>query len=140
LSLSRRTNPRGALSIFGRWHHKGQPILYCTSSLALAVLEQRVNGAPFLDIREDFHYANIDLKGVRVEDVPDERFQAGWMEDLRGTQDFGTAWSRSLRSAVLQVRSAVLPVEWNYLINTAHPDFAKVSFSEPKPIPLDERV
>lgn len=131
---------RGAEVRSGRWHHEGQPILYCASSLSLAVLEQRVNTVTFDEIREDFHYAGIDFKGLKIENVPEKHFEDEWTMNLKATRDFGTAWSKSKRSLILKVRSAVLPVEWNYLINTAHPDFGKIRFSEPLEIPLDDRL
>ena len=131
---------RGALVAFGRWHGAAQPVLYCTSSLALAVLEQRVNAATFQDIRDDFHYAEIDLTDVEVEQIADEHFEGDWTRDLRVTQALGTEWLKSRRSPVLRVRSAALSVEWNYLLNPQHPDFSRISFSEPRPIPLDSRL
>ena len=131
---------RGAIAVFGRWHYKGQPILYCASSLSLAVLEQRVNSVTFDEIRQDFHYSEIDLEGMEVERVSEEYFKEDWTGNFRITQEFGTNWSKSGRSPILRVRSAILPVEWNYLINTAHPDFARVRFSEHRPIPLDTRL
>lgn len=131
---------RGAEFNAGRWHHKGQPILYCASSLSLAVLEQRVNSSTFDEIREDFHYADIDLARVSIEKAPESCYRDRWTDHPERTRDFGTAWAKSMRSPILEVRSAVLPVEANYLINTAHPDFAGVTFSEPRAIPLDDRL
>jgi RES domain-containing protein len=131
---------RGAALRSGRWHHEGQSILYCGSSLSLAVLEQRANTVPFDELREEFHFADIEIVGVEIERAPEACYEGDWTADLERTRDFGTAWSKSRRSLVLEVRSAVLPVESNYLINTAHPDFAKVAFSEPRAIPLDDRL
>ena len=133
-------DPRGAQLRSGRWHYEGQPILYCGSSLSLVVLEQRVNTVTFDEIREDFHFANIELAQIQIERAPEACYKGDWTDDIERTRDFGTVWAKSRRSLVLEVRSAVLPVEWNYLINTAHPDFAQIQFSEPKPVPLDDRL
>lgn len=40
-------------------------------------------------------------------------------------QRIGSAWYQSLDSVVLKVPSAVIPHEYNYVINTEHPQFAK---------------
>lgn len=131
---------RGAALRSGRWHHEGQRVLYCASSLSLAALEQRVNTVAFEEIRQEFHYADIQIDGIEIEKLPETIYEGDWTLDIEKTRDVGTAWAKSRRSPILCVRSAVLPVEWNYLINTTHPDFAKVTFSEPRPIPLDERL
>jgi RES domain-containing protein len=131
---------RGAELNSGRWHHVGQPVLYCASSLSLSVLEQRVNNTRFDEIRVDFHYADIDLASLEIEKAPESCYQGRWTDHPEKTRDFGTMWVKSLRTPVLEIRSAVLPVESNYLINTSHPDFVKARFSTPRAIPLDDRL
>ncbi len=44
------------------------------------------------------------------------------------------------RAAVMRVPSAVVPFECNYLIDPAHPDFARVRLLETADYTLDERV
>jgi RES domain-containing protein len=55
-------------------------------------------------------------------------------------QRMGDAWAASGASAILQVPSAIVPNEWNYLLNPAHPDFAKISVSGQQPIKFDPRL
>jgi RES domain-containing protein len=55
-------------------------------------------------------------------------------------QDFGSKWLSSLRSAVLQVPAAVMPVESNFLLNPRHPQFAQVSIVREVPFSFDSRL
>ncbi|HEX6204123.1 MAG TPA: RES domain-containing protein, partial [Thermoanaerobaculia bacterium] len=49
-------------------------------------------------------------------------------------------WVASSRSAVLAVPSVVVPWETNYLLNPAHPDFARVVVERPRRLDLDQRL
>lgn len=52
----------------------------------------------------------------------------------------GDGWIGSHRSCVLRVPSAVIPHEWNYLLNPAHPDFSSIDIGEPIPFETDARL
>ena len=56
------------------------------------------------------------------------------------TQQAGTHWASNLESAVLVVPPAVLPREFNYLLNPLHPGFARISFLEAEPFRFDARL
>ncbi len=56
------------------------------------------------------------------------------------TQDFGTDWINSRVAAVLSVPSVIVPSERNYLLNPAHPDFARIRFFAPRPFTFDRRL
>ncbi|WP_204985963.1 RES family NAD+ phosphorylase [Mucilaginibacter psychrotolerans] len=56
-------------------------------------------------------------------------------------QALGSDWYVSKRSLVLKVPSAVMPKEYNYIINTQHPDFkSKVSLVRTKDYFWDDRL
>lgn len=109
----------------GRWNRKGTPIVYCSGSIALAILE--VIGHLRSDQMDRTRYV------VRVE-VPDPVWDAcaamtvpdGWSRHPFGaaSQDAGTAWAIENNSALLRVPSALVPEEDNLLVNPAHPDAA----------------
>jgi RES domain-containing protein len=56
------------------------------------------------------------------------------------SQKFGAAWYVAGRTAVLAVPSAIIPEEINYVLNPAHPQFAKISISAPTPFTFDPRL
>lgn len=130
----------------GRWNHKGTPVIYTAESIALCTLEVVVKGA---DLADDYLCFSIE--------VPDDLRMAsaikpphgtsfyglppGWDSDpySAASQDIGTEWAKSRDSAVLVVPSVVVPRERNYILNPAHPDFARISFSA-EPFTFDGRL
>lgn len=135
------TDPSGSERTTGRWHGPGQRVLYFSSSLALCILELKVNEISFRDLRRDYHFlrAEVDLSGKSCERTPSHLYKSGWAHARRPTQEFGSVWFSETRSLFLEVRSAVLP-ESNYVVNAAHPDFARMRFSKAEPLPLDSRL
>lgn len=130
----------GARLYGGRWNRKGVPIIYTAGSQSLAMLEMLVQDEP-LRARYVMIQANIP-KGVRVERVSKETLPAGWRElSARDhLQAIGTAWARKRTSAVLAVPSAVIPAEFNYLLNPLHPAFAKIEVGKPRDFITDLRL
>jgi RES domain-containing protein len=70
-----------------------------------------------VDIPED------TLSVLNIKDLP-----TNWKEDPApaSTKAIGDTWATDLASVVLQVPSAVVDTEHNFLINPAHPDFSKL--------------
>jgi RES domain-containing protein len=56
------------------------------------------------------------------------------------TADYGTEWARSLTSAVLRVPSAVIPAEYNFILNPLHPDFSTIRFDVSNTEYIDKRL
>ena len=132
----------GALLYPGRWHHAGTPVVYCSESRALAALEQLVhlhrNRLPpnfvcfGVEVPED-----LDIREVQTPELPTEwRLQPG-PQELR---DIGTQWAEQGETAVLRVPSAVVPGEHNFLLNPRHPDFSRLTISDPEPFEFDVRL
>ncbi len=131
----------GARLFDARWNFAGTPMVYTSSSLALAAIEFFVHLDPSV--------APADLVSVRAE-IPDDlrvdrietaQLPHGWRRtDHPQLQQLGTDWARSLRSVALVVPSAAVEGEWNVLLNPAHSDFRKVDIDEPRPFHYDERM
>lgn len=62
------------------------------------------------------------------EQVQQADLPANWRSMLAypELQKLGGNWYQTNRSLVLKVPSAVVPKEYNYVINTRHPDFEKM--------------
>ncbi len=132
----------GALLYAGRWHHAGTPVVYCSESRALAALEQLVhlhrNRLP-----PGFVCFGVDIPdGLTIREVRKEELTREWRrqpgpQELR---DIGTAWAESGETVVLQVPSAVVPEEHNFLLNPRHPEFGRLAIGDPEPFEFDERL
>lgn len=81
--------------------------------------------------------SDIAVTMIAVGELP-ENWNAS--EAIDATRDIGTNWANGLATAVLSVPSAVIPRERNYILNPAHPDFARIQFSDPEPFYFDDRL
>lgn len=52
----------------------------------------------------------------------------------------GDRWLAEATLPALRVPSALVPHEWNYLLNPLHPEFRRIEISAPEPVPLDPRL
>jgi len=125
----------------GRFNSEGKSVVYTSGSLSLALLEMlvRTNDKDYLSSCLFFH-ADIPLS--LVQEVASDQLPDDWDALPYGTnsQKFGDEWIDSRRSAVLKVPSVVIPVEWNYVINSLHVDFKHIEISRPDELVFDERM
>jgi RES domain-containing protein len=134
----------GAKLAGGRWSSRGVAVLYFAATRSLAVLEIFVHLEPE-DLPEPLSVLSVD--------VPDEIFEGrakrtiaelppSWRHYPAPTalQAVGDAWVKAAASAVLELPSAIIPGESNFLLNPNHPDFEAVSWNAPEPFQLDPRL
>ncbi len=133
---------QGALRYAGRWHHAGTAVVYASESRALAALEQLVH---LQRSRLPPHFVCIALEisdGIARRSIefgelpPDWRRQPG----PAALRDLGTRWFQSGDSVCLELPSAIVPREHNYLLNPQHSDFARLAISAPELFEFDERL
>jgi RES domain-containing protein len=132
----------GARLYGGRWNHPGVPVVYTSATLSLAALELFVH-LDAEDVPEDRIAIPAEVpRGLDVEELRAEDLPAAWRSypALEALKELGTAWARSRRTAVLQVPSAVIPAESNYLINPLHPQVSRITVREPAPFTFDRRL
>lgn len=119
----------GAKMTGGRWNSKGTPVVYCATSIALAILETvhslRSGGLPFNRylVRIDVPDSVWDARSV-LDPLP-----AGWDAIPTGitARTAGDAWIASARTPLLLVPSVIVPDEYNVLINPQHADVAAIT-------------
>lgn len=125
----------------GRWSEVGTTVAYSSESRSLATLEVLANArdaAALFALPWSMIGAEIPLELIeRPARVP-----SNWrdMPYPPETQRFGTTWVREARSAALRVPSTVVLGEFNYLLNPAHPDFARITLHPPEPFDFDARL
>lgn len=88
--------------------------------------------AIFADIPDD-----LEVKLVHSSELPKDWRQYPAPELLAA---LGNAWIESLESAVLRIPSAVIPQEFNYLLNPSHPEFQRIKVGKPEPFEFDPRM
>ena len=132
----------GARRFGGRWNHKGTGVVYLSGSLALAALEQFIHlGREGLSL--SFVYFEVLIPdGVSLTKIDRKDLPGDWRSEPSSptTMDIGTGWIHSGGSALLQVPSAVIPIEFNYLLNTAHREMKLIKIGRPVPFAFDPRM
>lgn len=123
----------GARLYGGRWNHPGTAVVYASATLSLAALELLVH-LEVEDAPEDRVAVAAELPaGLEVERLREADLPASWRTypAPEALKDVGTAWVEAGRAPVLEVPSAVIPAERNYLLDPRHPDASKVAIRDP---------
>jgi RES domain-containing protein len=130
----------GARRYGGRWNRKGVPVVYTAGSQSLAMLEMLVQDDPLRA-----HYVVIPAvfpNDLRVDRITVDVLPVDWRSQRQcgHLQNIGMKWIADGGSAVLAIPSAVIPAEYNYLLNPMHPEFPRVAIGEPVRIVTDSRL
>lgn len=111
-----------------RWNKNGQIVIYTGSSRSLSTLElivHRGSVAPRIEYKVMvISIADNDnlIKQVLTSNLPEN-----WrkMSAYPALQTIGSKWYESQETLILKVPSAIIPNEYNFVINTEHPEFSK---------------
>ena len=132
---------RGAELYGGRWNSKGTPLLYTSETRALCLTEMLVHLPP--DAVPDLHLVSIEIPdGASFQEINPAILSATW-QDLpyqSVLQNIGNVFVAEKRHLVLRVPSAVVPDEFNYLLNPLHPDFRGVLIAAVEVFVFDRRL
>jgi RES domain-containing protein len=125
----------------GRWNSVGTRVAYASESIALATLEILV-GLQDAALLSSYSLLGIELAEDLVEVLDLGTLPAGWNQHPPSpdTQMLGDLWVAEARSVALKVPSAVVEVEYNYLLNPRHERFHEVRVGRPAPFRLDPRL
>jgi RES domain-containing protein len=131
----------GARLYDGRWNSHGVPMVYASSSLALAAIELFVHIEPNL--------VPLDLVSIAAElpeGEPAQRWEADslppgwWSDELGPMRDLGEAWIREERALAVLVPSVPIRQEWNVLVNPLHPRIGELQGRSVQPFVFDARM
>lgn len=112
----------GGLYVSGRWHTKGQPVVYCSLNPATALLETLVHFEIDSEDRpERFQVLRVEgPDSLSIEKVEADSLSPHWADDISITQGIGDRWLGEGRSLLLQIPSVLVPETWNVLVNPRH--------------------
>jgi RES domain-containing protein len=121
----------------GRWHRRGDRVVYFGLTAAITVLERLAHTDP------DLLPSNLRLGLFAFDSDPD--FQTvelpdGWAQDENLTQRIGSDWLRSATSCLLKVPSVIVPEEQNAMLNASHPDAKRLQLLSNRPFTFDLRL
>ena len=134
----------GAAAFGGRWNSKGRQVVYSATSIALAALETLAH------LGDDVAAHDRWLVEIKVPVVLWKKHQTLSRADLpatwraeppcRDSIACGDTWLAGRRSALLTVPSAIIPEEYNVLINPAHPDSRQIAAAVLRRFDYDPRL
>ena len=124
----------------GRWNSVGTAVVYTSATLSLSLVETLVHITSavlpaYTAVRIDFDDSLVTT--LEAKDLPRD-----WRSDPApaSTRAIGDAWVLAANRAAFRVPSVVVPIEFNYMFNPKHPDFARVLIGTPTPFPFDPRL
>ena len=131
----------GARRFGGRWNSRGVPMVYASSSLALAAIELFVHLEPAQAPADLVSIAATLPEGEPARTIAPADLPPNWPADPAGhLRALGDDWMRDLSSLALRVPSAPIPHEWNVLVNPLHPRMAELQIDPPQPFIFDARM
>lgn len=130
----------GARLFGGRWNNPGKPVIYTSENRSLALLEMLVQNHP---LRLDYLVIPAYLpKSLSICSLPENKLPSDWRDNLNyiSTRTVSEKWLLDQKACVLEVPSAVLPSEKNFILNPLHQDFSKIKIGKPEKISIDSRL
>lgn len=127
----------GARLFGGRWNSQGLRAVYTSGTRSLALLETLVH----LDASGPlpaFSFVTLEIAAEDIDELPTDAFAR--RDDLAQTRALGDRWLRQARRLALAVPSVIVPQEFNYIVNPAHPRLAELRPSTPSAFVLDHRL
>lgn len=131
-----------ASGLEGRWNSAGKKVLYTAETVSLAYLET-MNYRKGFGFNNDFKIMVIELP--KIEDflkVETSDLAKNW-RDFRNyecCQEVGNQWFEEAKNLIMKVPSAVVPENFNVVINTLHPLYKKVKLIDSLNFYPDERL
>jgi RES domain-containing protein len=135
-------NGEGARRFGGRWNSRGVPMVYASTSLALAALELFVHLEPGQAPDDLVCISALLPEGEPARTLnPADLPPAWWTSSAApAIRELGDAWIASRSSLALLVPSVPIRAEWNVLVNPFHPRIAELKIDPPQPFVFDARM
>lgn len=130
----------GASVLGSRWNSKGLRLLYTSQYISLSILESLVH------LKKQYipptqYLLHIELPDAKeISEISLKKLKKDWHQQFDYTQEIGDQFIQSNQTLCLKTPSAIVPLEYNFLINPLHPDFKKVKIISSELLELDKRL
>ena len=132
-------NGEGARFNGGRWNSKGFSVVYTSLTISLSLLELVIHSASYEEIESNL-LMKIEIPDNFALSLADLTLKANWPDYPGYSRFIGDSFLRSKKSLLLKVPSAIIPEEYNVLINPLHPDIKKVKIIDASLFQFDTRL
>lgn len=123
----------------GRWNPVGLAGLYTSQYISLAILEILVRATKTTS-PESYTLTSFEIPDNGVYQIQLKKLKNNWKTDLKYTQGIGEDFLNENQSLCLQVPSAIVHQENNFLLNPLHSVFKKVKIIATELLELDKRL
>lgn len=124
----------------GRWHKKGNYIIYTSEHASLAAWEKIVHVASFENFPNNLLLIKIEIPdSIEIQTVPENILVPGW-DDFPFSNEtvyFGASFLQKKEYLALKVPSVIIPNEFNMILNPLHPDIHKCRIISSEPFVFD---
>ena len=140
-SVAQLLSGEGARLYGGRWNSPGSNAVYLGDSLALAAMELLVH-VRSVDVVAAYRKMPVFIPEPLVAQLDVALLPTNWTGSTgrRETQAIGDDWLRTRESAVLQVPSAVVAGETNFILNPTHADMNQIQAGPISEFRFDARL
>ncbi|MDV7105893.1 RES family NAD+ phosphorylase [Vibrio sp. TH_r3] len=131
----------GGLYGAGRWHERGALACYLASTRSLAVLERMVHESlsdmPNLVMLTIWIPDDVSIERYSIDQLP-----KGWdtIPDAGISRPLGQEFFTRGESLLMQIPSAIVAEEYNFVLNPCHQDVAKIKVVESRDYFYDSRL
>ena len=131
----------GARLFGGRWNEIGVPCIYTSESRALALLEYTVN-VQVEEMPARLSITTIEIPNTGILKVKLAELPKYWnlSPAQASSKVFGTTLLMANMKLVIKIPSAVIPNEFNYIINPLHKDISLIKIVSVQEFAFDKRI
>lgn len=141
-AYARDLSGEGARIHGGRWNLPGHACVYTAMSRSLAMLEFRVHLNNVSQVPPDLRLITLEVPSRPMTEIDAALVSAQWRNYPPPAEcvRYGTSELIKQESLLIKVPSAIVPEEFNVIINPAHRKMREVKLVDCLPLILDPRL
>ena len=127
----------------GRWHKKGNLVIYASEHASLAAWEKIVHISSFANLTKNLQLVKIEIPDdIDIQTLPESVLVTGWdsFPFCSETVNYGTEFLRTKLQLALRVPSAIIKEEFNIILNPLHPDIHRCRVISSVAFNFDKRI
>lgn len=127
----------------GRWHRKGNLVIYTSEHASLAAWEKIVHVSNLENLPDNLVLVKIEIPDeTEIQTATQTFLVEGWNSFPFATEtvNFGTSFLRGKAHLALRVPSVIIPDEFNVILNPLHPDIHNCKIISTVPFRFDKRI
>jgi RES domain-containing protein len=136
---SHNISGKGAKQWGGRWNSPGLAVVYTSCSISLSLLELFVYQSSYEEILVN-SLMKINVPDIFVQAISANSLKRNWQHDIDYCRFIGNEFLQNNKSLMLKVPSAIIPEEYNILINPRHTAFKECSLISSGIFEFDSRL